>query len=82
MCGPLILTQTACRAGFPWEDLPHDSVLVDVGGGIGSQSILVAEAHPHIHVVVEDREQVVSTASSVCHPLRLSSVIAFLGLIS
>ena len=40
-------------------------MLVDVGGGIGSQSILVAEAHPHIHVVVEDREQVVSTARSV-----------------
>ena len=67
MRDPPILTQTAGRAGFPWEDLSHDSVLVDVGGGIGSQSILVAEAYPHIHVVVEDREQVASTASSVRH---------------
>ena len=58
----LILTQ---RAGFSWAELPQASVLVDVGGGIGSQSILVAQAHPHIHVVVEDREQVVSTAGSV-----------------
>ena len=40
-------------------------MLVDVGGGIGSQSILVAEANPHIRVVIEDREQVVSTARSV-----------------
>ncbi|KAM5545248.1 hypothetical protein V8D89_001359 [Ganoderma adspersum] len=54
--------------GFSWEALPQGSVLVDVGGGIGSQSILVAEAHPHIHVVVEDREQVVSVAGSAWGP--------------
>ncbi len=56
------------HTGFPWEDLPRGSVLVDVGGGIGAQSILVAQAHLHIHVVVEDREQVVSTAASVRPP--------------
>ena len=78
VCDPLILTQTACPTGFPWEDLPHESVLVDVGGGIGSQSILVAEAHPHIHVVVEDREQVASTASSVRHPLHLTVSLSYL----
>ncbi|EJF57429.1 S-adenosyl-L-methionine-dependent methyltransferase [Dichomitus squalens LYAD-421 SS1] len=54
--------------GFSWEDLPQGSVLIDVGGGIGAQSILVAQAHPHIHVVVEDREQVVSTAQSAWGP--------------
>ena len=43
-------------------------MLVDVGGGIGAQSILVAQAHPHIRVVVEDREQVVATAASVRPP--------------
>ncbi|KAI1787794.1 S-adenosyl-L-methionine-dependent methyltransferase [Ganoderma leucocontextum] len=54
--------------GFSWEDLPKGSVLIDVGGGIGAQSILVAQAHPHVHVVVEDREQVVSTAVSAWGP--------------
>ncbi|KAM5545242.1 hypothetical protein V8D89_001353 [Ganoderma adspersum] len=54
--------------GFSWADLPQGAVLVDVGGGIGSQSILVAQAHPHIRVVVEDREQVVSTARSAWGP--------------
>ncbi|PIL29529.1 hypothetical protein GSI_08337 [Ganoderma sinense ZZ0214-1] len=54
--------------GFSWADLPQDSVLVDVGGGIGSQSILVAQAHPHIHVVVEDREHVVASAASAWGP--------------
>ena len=77
MRDPLILIQTACYVGFPWEGLPHDSVLVDVGGGIGSQSILVAEAHPHIRVVVEDRERVASTAASVRRALCLTSILAF-----
>ena len=56
---------SSCCAGFSWADLPRGAVLADVGGGIGSQSILVAQAHTHIQVVVEDREQVVSTARSV-----------------
>ena len=50
---------------FSWDVLPEGSVLVDVGGGIGATSIIVAENHPHIHVIVEDREQVVSTAREV-----------------
>ncbi len=61
-------------AGFPWADLPPDSVLVDVGGGIGSTSLTVAEAHPHIKVVVEDRPQVVELAPSVCAPFPFSVV--------
>ena len=50
---------------FSWDKLPEGSVLVDVGGGIGSASILVAERHPHIRAVVEDRVQVISTAKAV-----------------
>ncbi|PIL29528.1 hypothetical protein GSI_08336 [Ganoderma sinense ZZ0214-1] len=61
-------TESQILQAFSWEDLSPGSVLVDVGGGIGSQSILVAEAHPHIHVVVEDRAQVVSTALSAWGP--------------
>ncbi|RPD57857.1 S-adenosyl-L-methionine-dependent methyltransferase [Lentinus tigrinus ALCF2SS1-7] len=54
--------------GFDWENLPEGSVLIDVGGGIGGTSIIVAEAHPHLRVVVEDREPVVSTAVSAWGP--------------
>ena len=57
--------------GFSWEDLPQGSVLVDVGGGIGAQAVVVADAHPHIHAVVEGRAQVTSTAASVRPPLLL-----------
>ncbi|KAI0761042.1 S-adenosyl-L-methionine-dependent methyltransferase [Trametes elegans] len=48
--------------GYSWADLPPGSVLVDVGGGIGSSSMDVVQAYPHISVVVEDRPQVVETA--------------------
>ncbi|PIL29532.1 hypothetical protein GSI_08340 [Ganoderma sinense ZZ0214-1] len=58
----------AVLQGFSWEELPQGAVLVDVGGGIGSQAMLVAQTHPHIHAVVEDREQVVSTAASAWGP--------------
>ncbi|OJT12731.1 Sterigmatocystin 8-O-methyltransferase [Trametes pubescens] len=61
-------TKEGVLFGFPWADLPPDSVLVDVGGGIGSTSLTVAEAHPHIKVVVEDRPQVVELAPSSWGP--------------
>ncbi|KAH9925876.1 S-adenosyl-L-methionine-dependent methyltransferase [Epithele typhae] len=54
--------------GFSWDELPEGAVLVDVGGGIGAQSIQVAEAHPHVRVLVEDRIQVTSAAVSAWGP--------------
>ena len=58
---------------FSWDALPEGSVLVDIGGGIGATSIIVAENHPHIRVIVEDREQVISTAREVRFFLSLRS---------
>ncbi|KAL4250136.1 hypothetical protein ABKN59_006496 [Abortiporus biennis] len=45
--------------GFPWTDLPDGSVVVDVGGGIGSTSMLLANAFNHLKFVIQDRPQVV-----------------------
>ncbi|CDO72696.1 hypothetical protein BN946_scf184985.g116 [Trametes cinnabarina] len=59
-------TKEGILFGFPWADLQPDSVLVDVGGGIGSTSLTVALAHPHIKVIVEDRPQV-SWGSKFAH---------------
>ncbi|KAH8096884.1 hypothetical protein BXZ70DRAFT_865118, partial [Cristinia sonorae] len=42
-----------------WEDLPPCSVVVDVGGGIGSTSMLLANAFKHLRFVVQDRDPVV-----------------------
>ena len=64
-CDLALLLTSACVLGFSWDALPENSVLVDVGGGIGATSIIVAENHPHMRVVVEDRAQTVSRAKLV-----------------
>ena len=40
-------------------------MVIDVGGGIGSSSMVLAKAYPHLRFVVEDREHVVEIAPSV-----------------
>ncbi|TFK84126.1 S-adenosyl-L-methionine-dependent methyltransferase [Polyporus arcularius HHB13444] len=52
-------------AAFPWNELPKDSVVIDVGGGVGSTSVVLANAYPHLRFVVEDRKQVVDIAPSI-----------------
>lgn len=46
--------------GFEWKELPKDSVVVDVGGGVGSQSLLLAKAFDHLKLIVQDRPAVVT----------------------
>jgi hypothetical protein len=52
-------------AAFPWDNLPKDSVVVDVAGGVGSASLILARAHPHLQFVIEDQAQVVSHGNQV-----------------
>ncbi|KAL1945651.1 hypothetical protein VTO73DRAFT_1653 [Trametes versicolor] len=51
---------------FLWKDLPEDAVVVDVGGGIGSTSMVLANAFSHLRFVVQDRPNVVAVAPSLC----------------
>ncbi|KAI0946796.1 hypothetical protein AcW1_010153 [Taiwanofungus camphoratus] len=44
--------------GFPWQSLPPSALVVDVGGGIGSTSLLLARAFPHLRFLIQDRPQV------------------------
>lgn len=70
-------------AGFPWDELPKDSVVVDIGGGIGSVSVVLAQAYPHLKFVVEDRAPVVAIAREVSGSLqvrRSRSAYVVLGL--
>ncbi|TCD65381.1 ich1-like protein [Steccherinum ochraceum] len=64
-----------------WEDLPQYSVVVDVGGGIGSTSILLAKAFKHLRFVVQDRDPVVEMGISAwktrCPELLSSGQAAF-----
>jgi hypothetical protein len=52
-------------AGYAWEILPQGSLIVDVGGGVGSQSLVLATHFPQLRFVVQDREHVVGDAVEV-----------------
>ena len=61
----LCFTETHEYVGFDWASLPHDSVVVDVGGGVGSTSMLLAGSFPHLKFVVQEREVVVELGQKV-----------------
>lgn len=46
--------------GFDWQALPAGSLVVDVGGGVGSQTLTLAKAFNHLKYVVQDRAAVIS----------------------
>ncbi|KAJ7061581.1 O-methyltransferase [Mycena amicta] len=50
--------------GFKWGDLPADSVIVDVGGGLGASSLRIAKKFPHLKVVNQDRGPVIENAKA------------------
>ncbi|KAJ7473014.1 S-adenosyl-L-methionine-dependent methyltransferase [Mycena galericulata] len=47
------------RAGLNWQTYPEGSLIVDVGGGIGSRCILLAKNHPQLRFAIQDRAPVV-----------------------
>jgi hypothetical protein len=53
-------------AGYAWKTLPQGSLVVDVGGGVGLQSLLLALHHLHLHFIVQDCEAVMGDAVEVC----------------
>lgn len=50
---------------FAWKDMPAGTTFCDVGGGLGSVSIRMAKAHPHIKITLQDVPSVVERARSV-----------------
>lgn len=51
--------------GLNWTGLPENSLVVDVGGGVGSQAMLVAKANTKLKVVIQDREGTIAQAREV-----------------
>jgi ubiquinone/menaquinone biosynthesis C-methylase UbiE len=62
------------ESGFPWGSLPKNSLIVDVGGGIGSVALKIAKVHPHLRMVIQDRPMVIEKGEDVCHALIFETV--------
>ncbi|RDB28142.1 4-O-methyltransferase 1 [Hypsizygus marmoreus] len=45
--------------GFEWSSLEPSSLVVDVGGGTGAPAMAIARAHPHLQIIIQEREPVV-----------------------
>ncbi|KAH9024032.1 O-methyltransferase [Lactarius deliciosus] len=58
-----VSSENAILDGYAWEKLPPGSLVVDVGGGVGSQTLTLARRHPGLRYVVQDRETVVGDAN-------------------
>ncbi|KAG6898617.1 hypothetical protein C0993_005644 [Termitomyces sp. T159_Od127] len=47
-----------------WKALPRDSIIVDVGGGIGTSSLAVVTKNDHLNFVVQDLPMVCAEATA------------------
>ncbi|KAJ7115333.1 O-methyltransferase [Mycena epipterygia] len=63
-CSTKLEPPEAILAGFKWADLPADSIVVDIGGGVGSTALMIAKAVPHLNLVVQDRASVIEDANT------------------
>lgn len=52
-------------ARFDWKSVKAGGVVVDVGGGFGSPTMIVARQNPHLKFVIQDRGPVVEQAKGV-----------------
>ena len=59
--------------GFDWTALPPDSVVIDVGGGVGAASLPIVRSCQNIKLVIQDTENFVHEAPKVCITYRTSS---------
>lgn len=55
--------------GYSWGGLPANSLVVDVGGGVGTQTMVLAKAFPQLKFVIQDREGVVPDGIKVSHQI-------------
>jgi hypothetical protein len=51
--------------GFKWSALPEKTLIVDVGGGIGSISLEIAQANPHLRFLIQDKQAVIREGEQV-----------------
>ena len=52
-------------SGYTWDELPKGSLVVDVGGGVGNVTKVIAKAFPDLKYVVQDRAATIEEAVKV-----------------
>ncbi|KAJ7845650.1 O-methyltransferase [Mycena olivaceomarginata] len=63
-CSTKLEPPQAILAGFEWGELPKASLIVDLGGGVGSTTLIIANAVPQAKFVVQDRSSVIEDAKT------------------
>jgi len=66
-------SQLTLFPGFDWAGLAEGSLIVDVGGGIGSTSMALAKAFPYLRFCIQDRPKTVELGIEVRAPSPLHS---------
>lgn len=59
-----VLIRTTFSA-FDWASLPSDSLIVDVGGGLGPATLKLVNAFPHLKYLIQDQQSVVDASPDV-----------------
>lgn len=63
---------------FPFPQLAEDALIVDVGGGIGSTTLRLAERFPKLRFIIQDREPVCKLGEDVPNPYWLTLLAALI----
>jgi len=53
------------ETGYDWKSLPANTLVVDVGGGVGTASLSLAKEFPQLKFVIQDRQPVVDAGVEV-----------------
>lgn len=67
MCRGNIVSCNICELilGLGWDRLSAGSTIVDVGGGVGSQTLVFLKAFPHLDFVIQDQPKALAAADEV-----------------
>lgn len=56
------------KIAYDWKSLPSSSLVVDVGGGVGTACLALAKEFPNLKFVVQDRQPAVKAGVEVRIP--------------
>ena len=56
------------KIAYDWKSLPGNSLVVDVGGNVGTASPALAREFPHLKFVVQDRQPGIDAGVAVHIP--------------